>query len=348
MGREIYTSRIIILYGLIFGIGLLCFSNVFAEHFGTIEIKVKVSVCGNGIKELGEECDGSDLGGETCISLGYDSGNLACKSDCTFDDSNCSKKQPPGGGGGGGTYTPPPSQTVVNFSGRAYPESTVTLLKDAQVAATTIAGSDASFQISISGLSAGNYIFSLYSEDREGRRSALLTFPVSVTKGAATNVSGIFIAPTIDVDKNKVKRGDNIAIFGQSAPCADIVILVSSEEEFFAKTISDKDGVYLYNFDTSVLDYGTHYTKSKASISSLAISGFSRAVSFEVSTTAAPKEELAFLKGDLNQDNRVSLIDFSIAAFWYKRPSPPALVDLNSDGKVDLVDFSIMAFYWTG
>jgi hypothetical protein len=42
------------------------------------------------------------------------------------------------------------------------------------------------------------------------------------------------------------------------------------------------------------------------------------------------------------------LIDFSIAAYWYKRPSVPENVDINSDGKVDLIDFSIMAFHWTG
>ncbi len=51
---------------------------------------------------------------------------------------------------------------------------------------------------------------------------------------------------------------------------------------------------------------------------------------------------------DLNNDKRVNLIDFSITAYWYKRPSPPATVDLNNDGKVNLVDFSIMAYYWTG
>jgi hypothetical protein len=50
----------------------------------------------------------------------------------------------------------------------------------------------------------------------------------------------------------------------------------------------------------------------------------------------------------MNNDRRVNLVDFSIAAYWYKRSSPPASVDLNGDGKVDLVDFSIMAFYWTG
>jgi len=108
---------------------------------------------------------------------------------------------PPSGGGGGTIPTPPPVASMI-FSGRAYPERTVTLLKDAQVAATTIAGLDANFQINLSGLSPGSYIFSIYSEDGEGRRSSLFTFPISVAQGATTKISGIFIAPTIDVDKS--------------------------------------------------------------------------------------------------------------------------------------------------
>ncbi len=52
--------------------------------------------------------------------------------------------------------------------------------------------------------------------------------------------------------------------------------------------------------------------------------------------------------GDVNADGRVDLVDFSIMAYWYGRPHPPALVDLNADGKVDLVDFSIIAYHWTG
>jgi hypothetical protein len=63
-------------------------------------------------------------------------------------------------------------------------------------------------------------------------------------------------------------------------------------------------------------------------------------------TAALPTKTVT--KGDLNNDKKVNLIDFSIAAYWYKRPSPPTTSDFNSDGKVDLVDFSIMAFYWTG
>jgi len=176
-----------------------------------------------------------------------------------------------------------------------------------------------------------------------------LTFPVSVTSGATTKVSGIFISPTIAVDKSEVKRGDNIAIFGQSAPQADIVVSVNSEEEFFDKTISDKEGIYLYNFDTTVLDYGSHNTKSKASIGNQLISSWSYLVSFKVGTkTVVVEPTKAPAKGDMNNDNRVNLVDFSITAYWYKRSSPPATVDLNSDGKIDLVDFSIMAYYWTG
>lgn len=47
-------------------------------------------VCGNGVREGGEQCDGADLGGLTCLDRGCGGGTLACATDCTFDTSACS------------------------------------------------------------------------------------------------------------------------------------------------------------------------------------------------------------------------------------------------------------------
>ncbi len=52
-------------------------------------------VCGNGIIESPEVCDGSNLGGETCQSQGFDGGTLACASNClSFDTSGCTTGGP--------------------------------------------------------------------------------------------------------------------------------------------------------------------------------------------------------------------------------------------------------------
>ncbi|HXC49278.1 MAG TPA: DUF1566 domain-containing protein [Candidatus Limnocylindrales bacterium] len=46
--------------------------------------------CGNGIVELGETCDGTDLDGKTCSSFGAsDSPGLACTSRCSLDFTGC-------------------------------------------------------------------------------------------------------------------------------------------------------------------------------------------------------------------------------------------------------------------
>ncbi len=219
------------------------------------------------------------------------------------------------------------------------------------MAASTIAGIDSNFSISLSGLSAGNFIFSIYGEDKEGRRSSLFSFTVSISANATTNVTGIFIAPTIAVDKSEVKRGDNIAIFGQSAPSADIVVQINSDEEFYGKVKADTGGVYLYNFDTSPLDLDDHSAKSKASLAGF-LSSFSSAVNFKVGTKNVAALKIVAkkcpAKGDVNEDCRVNLIDFSIVAYWYNRANPPVKVDFNGDRKVNLIDLSIMAYYWTG
>ena len=317
---------------LILFIGLLVFLNLRWALAATTSLTVTITVltppetCGNSI------CTGN----ETCSS---------CPADCGACPSS-------GGGGGGGGYNPIVTQVI--FKGKAYPQSNVTLLKDAQVAATTKAGPDANFEISLSGLAGGTYTFGVWAEDKKGLRSLTHTFSIAITSGATTVASGIFLPPSIAVDKNEVRRGDDIVIFGQSAPQADITILINSEEEFFAKTISDKDGVYLHNFDTSVLDYGSHYAKSKAGIANLAFSSFGQTIGFKVGNKNISSEALKRpVKAELNNDGRVNLIDFSIAAFWYKRPlteQARANVDakLKPDGVINLIDFSILAYYWTG
>lgn len=325
-------------------------SGPFVASAITVEITATVPGCGDGVIGSGEQCEGSNLGGSSCSSLGFSVGSLSCTSACTFNTSQCTSGSSGGGGGGGGGAQSSPSipETNVVFSGRAYPLSRVSILKDGQLVVTTITGSDGNFTVTVSNLSTGNYTFAVYGEDKNSIRSSLFTFPIYITSGVTTKIGGIFIAPTIAVDKSEVRRGDNIAIFGQSAPASEIIVSVNSEEEFFIKKVADASGAYLLNFDTSVLEMGQHQTKSKAALSG-EITAFGKVIGFTVGT----KNVLAQLpsvskKGDLNKDGRVNLVDFSITAYWYKRANPPASSDLNVDGKVDLVDFSIMAFNWTG
>jgi hypothetical protein len=46
--------------------------------------------CGNGVIDAGEECDGTDLGGNDCTDVGdFTGGTLDCAVDCTFDTTEC-------------------------------------------------------------------------------------------------------------------------------------------------------------------------------------------------------------------------------------------------------------------
>lgn len=46
-------------------------------------------LCGNGAIDAGEQCDGPNLGGASCVSLGYLRGSLACSPSCQFDTRSC-------------------------------------------------------------------------------------------------------------------------------------------------------------------------------------------------------------------------------------------------------------------
>jgi hypothetical protein len=54
-------------------------------------------VCGNGVRDGTEACDGLDLAGDSCQTLGFTGGTLVCDSGCAFDTSACQTGQTQGG-----------------------------------------------------------------------------------------------------------------------------------------------------------------------------------------------------------------------------------------------------------
>jgi hypothetical protein len=63
------------------------------------------SVCGDGILGQDEWCDGNELNGASCASLGYGTGTLLCSTTCIYDISMCTTDTGPTSGTGGSSGT---------------------------------------------------------------------------------------------------------------------------------------------------------------------------------------------------------------------------------------------------
>ncbi|MBY0276415.1 DUF1566 domain-containing protein [Candidatus Binatia bacterium] len=71
--------------------------SAFSSDVGTCTDEVAIAAhggslptCGDGaIDVAGEQCDGADLGGSSCESLGRSGGTLGCSTECRFDVSGC-------------------------------------------------------------------------------------------------------------------------------------------------------------------------------------------------------------------------------------------------------------------
>ena len=101
MNFRIFTFLIVgfLIFFALFGLrtAIINYLNLTAS----VNISATVTAsCGNGYIDTGEQCDGSNLGGATCQSLGYNSGTLSCSSLCAYNTSNCST----GGNGSNDVY----------------------------------------------------------------------------------------------------------------------------------------------------------------------------------------------------------------------------------------------------
>lgn len=253
-------------------------------------------------------------------------------------------------GGGFGGYTPT-VQTAAVFKGTAYPLSSITLLKDGQIVATTKADADAKFEISLTGLEPATYNFGIWAEGTNDLRSILHTFAIPIAAGATTVISNIFIPPTIALDKTEVRKGDPLLIFGDAAPQAMVHIVSDPSLKVSIPDVrANEAGVWQYTLDTQAIDYGGYDIRVRATEGD-ATTTFSQVLHVEIGSKNVESITSIASRADINNDGKVNLVDFSIFAYWYGRPlekNVETRVDLNGDGKLNLIDFSILAYYWTG
>jgi len=91
MGRGCKKRRskiLIITASLITALNLSTAKSVKAQG-AEVDATVRIPICGDGVAEYPEECDGTDLANQTCTTFGYTKGTLTCTSGCLVDTSEC-------------------------------------------------------------------------------------------------------------------------------------------------------------------------------------------------------------------------------------------------------------------
>jgi hypothetical protein len=207
-------------------------------------------------------------------------------------------------------------------------------------------------------LPTGNYQFGLYADDSLGRTSALSVVRVELLSNSTTEVRGVFLSPTLVVDKVTVNTEDSVGISGYAYPNSTVTLLATIDPAFISgvhtvQLPTSPSGLYTYRFFVKDFPEGAYITKARGTFGTLS-SPLSNPDYFTIANKESAKKPKRLCRiGDLNDDSHVDIVDFSIAVFWHKKALHEPFTSkeaecLNNDGKVDIYDFSLMAYYWTG
>lgn len=310
----------------------------------------RVPGCGDGVVESGESCDGSSLNAQSCTTLGFTGGALACTPTCIFDTSVCTISS--GGGGGGGSQTNS-ARSLVAFEGQSMPFGVVTLRIDGEPVASTTSDQLGRFSFTAKNLSRGTYRFELFATDPKGTQTNTVSFNTTVKDRSVLKFDTIVLSPTLTSNLSTAVRGGVVTLSGYGTP--NINLLITALDSALATTFytahTDQSGAYSYTL-TAPSTYG-QLTLTTRMVE--ATSTVSRPITLVVGGANVPRgnEGNCPVKADLNADCRVNLIDFSILIYWYRGTISDTFraiekTMLSGDGKADFVDFSVMMYHWTG
>ncbi len=352
-------------------------STLLAQAVATTTLTL--SVCGNLIVDVGEQCDvvgetgvySQTIAGRQCnVSCMYgpycgdgilqttyqeecDDGN---NDDADFCSAIC-KIEPAGsggggssggGGGGGGGSEKEMGDTEVHITGRAYPSRTINFILDSDNIGTAQSNGSGIFTFNTQA-SPGTATLGIWATDIAGTKSVTLNTTFDVTQGAVTNLNDLVLPPSIKVSTANFNPGQVITVSGQAVPNAKIDLYIDRNSTTPVATgQAGSNGVWSIQYDTARLSNNEHTIRARSVTGTGALtvqSGFSSTVQLFAGVNGK-----AATPSDLSRDGKINLVDFSILIFWWGTAggdsNPPA--DINGNAKVGLEDFSILLFNWTG
>lgn len=255
-----------------------------------------------------------------------------------------------GFGGGpldfGGPYL---NNSRVTLEGRAYPGSSVSILRDGTLEKKLTASSEGRFSTVVENLPRGTYTFGIFAEDSQGRRSSTYSTTISINANTSNTISRIFVPPTIAAAKTTLDPGEVLAISGEAIPGSAVEVFLGKQARVAASNVRTASttalgsGAWSVSFDTAGLALETYEVKARSTVEGEDPGDFSAIVYVGIGGNPQPDYGL---RADLNKDGKVNIVDFSILLFNWG--TADTIADINLDGGVGLTDFSIMLYYWTG
>lgn len=245
------------------------------------------------------------------------------------------------------------TSSMIYIEGKTIPNSQIKILKDGNVLIYTKSDDTGNFSQSIYGFYYGNYSFGVIAEAKDSSKTSIVNFDIELKAGNYVSVSDVYVAPTISETGTHI-IGEDINIEGYGIANSKMQIILFNKKENKEKALdivnTDKHGYYKYKLDTRNLSIGDYKIYSKNIIQDTSV-GASKYLNIYLTKNIDQVNNSEIYKHkvrcDLNDDNNVNLIDFSILLFYWLR-SDYVDGDFNSDKIVDVKDFSIMAYNWSG
>ncbi len=242
-----------------------------------------------------------------------------------------------GDSGGGGV-----AATKVVFEGQAYPGSKIIVQFKDNISenyrnvplSTYNMSSSGEFSISYTALLTGKYFFILKARDRANKTTGIKSYNVDFTFEKSLIDKEIFFPPTLNFGNGIYSSSEDVEICGYSE--ANNKINLNIDDIIKRETNSDKEGFYKFLIDSQELGAGNYYAKVNQTDESGKESGFSFPRAFKIT-------DLSFPKADLNGDNAINIVDWSMFLFRWGSEEEHLRreIDLDDSGEINIFDFSL-------
>jgi len=242
--------------------------------------------------------------------------------------------------GGGGV-----SPTTARFSGQAFPGGSIEVLQKSTTDSYThvpieniVIADDGTFLIEYIALLQGEYFFALRAQDRDGRKTGIISFNANLRTSSLIEATNIFVPPTLSFASQTVSVNSEVVAVGYAAPQS--VIGYEIDGEAVGEGVANADGYHTLSYDISGYTLGDHSMRARQSDAvadeDQRISNFSFLQTFKISTLVYPA-------ADFNNDSKVNITDWSIFLFRWGSEEDDLHndVDLDKNGIIDIADFSI-------